>query len=113
MIGPAAVLKEIRFSIDLMLNDEEKSSVQKRLRRVEGQVAGIGRMVERGEYCVDTLLQIAAARAALARVGRIVLESHVQGCVRQALTDGNEDRREKMLTELLNLFDQYGDLKQK
>ena len=55
------------------------------LRRVEGQVRGIQRMVEEERYCVDVLHQVAAARMALARLALIVLDDHARGCVSKAL----------------------------
>lgn len=60
------------------MNDPVKSKVVARLRKVAGQVGGIGRMVEGDRYCVDVLLQIAAARAALGEVAKLVLRSHVE-----------------------------------
>ncbi|HEX6986975.1 MAG TPA: metal-sensitive transcriptional regulator [Planctomycetaceae bacterium] len=96
-----------------MLTDDEKRGLAARLRRVEGQVAGVRRMIEEGEYCVDILLQIAAARAALGRVGRLVLESHVGSCVRHAMANGDDADREQKLKELLDVFEQYADLKRK
>ncbi len=56
----------------------------RRLRRIEGQVRGIARMIEREEYCVDILQQTAALRAAVDALSILVLEDHVQGCVRTA-----------------------------
>lgn len=96
-----------------MLTEEEQHSIARRLKKAEGQVAGIRRMVDRGEYCVDVLLQLAACRAALARVGRLVLESHVNSCVKHAVADGDDVEREKKLSELLDVFEQFADLKRK
>jgi DNA-binding FrmR family transcriptional regulator len=58
-----------------------------RLKRVEGQVRGIGAMIAEGRYCVDILTQLAAARAALARIERDVLDAHAAACVRDAAAD--------------------------
>ena len=69
-----------------------KASCQKRLSRIEGQVRGIARMIEREEYCVDILQQTAARRAALDAVSIMILEDHVQGCVRSAAERGEADR---------------------
>ncbi len=96
-----------------MLTDDEKRALAARLRRAEGQVAGVRRMIEEGAYCVDVLLQIAAARAALARVGRLVLESHVGSCVKHAMTAGDDADRERKLAELLDVFERYADLKRR
>jgi CsoR family transcriptional regulator, copper-sensing transcriptional repressor len=64
----------------------------RRLRRIEGQVRGIERMIERKEYCVDILQQTAALRAAVDSVALLILEDHVQGCVRTAAEKGDADR---------------------
>ena len=64
----------------------------RRLRRIEGQVRGIERMIERHEYCVDILQQTAALRAAVDSVSLLVLEDHVQGCVRTAAERGDADQ---------------------
>jgi DNA-binding FrmR family transcriptional regulator len=63
----------------------------RRLRRIEGQVRGIERMIERKEYCIDILQQTAALRAAVDSVALLILEDHVQGCVRSAAESGNAD----------------------
>ncbi len=75
-----------------------------RLRRVEGQVRGIALMVESGRYCVDILTQLQAARAALARIERDILDDHANACVAAAAaSDDNAAKRQKLdeLTELL------------
>ena len=64
----------------------------RRLRRIAGQVRGIERMIERREYCVDILQQTAALRAAVDSVALLILEDHVQGCVRTAAEKGDADR---------------------
>lgn len=96
-----------------MLSADEQRKLTARLRRIEGQVAGVARMIDEEQYCVDVLLQIAAARAALGRVGRLVLESHVNSCVAAAMSDGDDDERAEKLRELLDVFEQYADLKRK
>lgn len=68
--------------------DEDKQEILTRLRRMEGQLRGIQRMVEGDKYCIDVLTQISSVIAAAQRVGAIVLKDHINGCVRKALTDG-------------------------
>jgi DNA-binding FrmR family transcriptional regulator len=70
----------------------DRAQLIRRLSRIEGQVRGIGRMIEREEYCVDILQQTAALRAAIDAVSIMVLEDHVQGCVRTAAERGEADR---------------------
>ena len=68
-----------------MMNEDTKHKVEARLKRVAGQVAGIQRMVDEDRYCVDVLLQISAARAALHKVGKVMLQSHIETCVQGPL----------------------------
>jgi len=70
----------------------DKSQLVRRLARIEGQVRGISRMIEREEYCVDILQQTSALRAAVDSLAVLVLEDHVQGCVRTAAANGDADR---------------------
>jgi DNA-binding FrmR family transcriptional regulator len=71
---------------------KDKTQLMRRLSRMEGQVRGIARMIEREEYCVDILQQTAALRAAVDALSVLVLEDHVQGCVRTAAEHGDADR---------------------
>ena len=74
-----------------------KTSALKRLKRIEGQVRGLARMVETDRYCIDIVTQISAVRAALRRVEEEVLKDHVSHCVEHAITSGNKaDQREKI-----------------
>lgn len=90
-----------------MLSDIEKTKLTNRLSRIAGQVSGIQRMINEDEYCVDILMQIAAANGALSRVGQIVLESHLQSCVTNALRGGNAKDRQDKLDELIKVFSKY------
>lgn len=67
---------------------KDKAQLMRRLSRMEGQVRGIARMIERDEYCIDILQQTAALRAAVDALSILVLEDHVQGCVRTAAARG-------------------------
>jgi CsoR family transcriptional regulator, copper-sensing transcriptional repressor len=71
---------------------KDKSQLVRRLSRMEGQVRGIARMIERDEYCVDILQQTAALRAAVDALSILVLEDHVQGCVRTAAERGEAEQ---------------------
>lgn len=66
----------------------DRPQLLRRLSRIEGQVRGISRMIEREEYCVDILQQTSALRAAIDAVSLQVLEDHVQGCIRTAAEQG-------------------------
>jgi DNA-binding FrmR family transcriptional regulator len=70
---------------------KDRAVLLRRLSRIEGQVRGIGRMIEREEYCVDILQQTAALRAAVDALSVLVLEDHVRGCIRTAAERGEAD----------------------
>jgi len=90
------------------MKPEIRPQVDTRLRRIAGQVAGIQRMVEDDRYCVDVLLQIAAVRAALDQVGKLVLGAHVESCVAEAFASGRAEERNRKLAELLEVFSRFG-----
>jgi DNA-binding FrmR family transcriptional regulator len=69
---------------------QNKDSVMKRLRRIEGQVRGLERMVEADEYCIDVLTQISAATKALQAVALALLEDHLAHCVADAAREGGD-----------------------
>ena len=79
---------------------KDRAGLVLRLSRMEGQVRGIARMIEREEYCVDILQQTAALRAAVDAVSVLVLEDHVQGCVRPAAERGEGD---KLVAEVIDV----------
>ena len=82
----------------------ESSRTVSRLRRIEGQVRGIARMIEEDRYCIDVLQQISAARAALAKVEGEVLQAHAARCVDDAIRSGDVSAQRKMFQELVGLF---------
>ena len=71
--------------------DEEKQAVINRLKRIEGQVRGIQRMVEEDRYCVDVLVQISAINAALKKVGSTIRERHLKHCFSKVVQQGEGD----------------------
>ncbi len=80
-----------------------------RLRRIEGQVRGILRMVEEERYCVDILTQLRAVRAALKRVEDSVLRRHVEHCVAQAIRSGDAAEQRAKVDELLDVLGRFSD----
>jgi DNA-binding FrmR family transcriptional regulator len=74
----------------------DKGAYQKRLRRIEGQVRGIARMVDDDDYCIDVLTQISAATKALQAVALRLLEDHLDHCVRQAVEHGGAEADAKV-----------------
>ena len=84
--------------------DEKEQELLLRLKKVEGQVRGIQKMVEDKRYCVDILTQIAAAKAALNKVGLTILEKHTHGCVKKAIESGEGD---PIIDELMNVIKKF------
>jgi DNA-binding FrmR family transcriptional regulator len=68
---------------------ETKRTVKTRLARIEGQVRGLGQMIEQDRYCIDVITQVRAARAALAKIEQIVLQEHLGSCVEAAIVSGD------------------------
>lgn len=82
-----------------------------RLKRIEGQIKGIQRMVEEKKYCVDILLQISAVYGALRKVGQIILKNHIETCVAEAMVSSDEENRKRKIDELMDIFDRFVDYK--
>ena len=85
------------------MRDEIKSSCQKRLSRIEGQVRGLSKMVDDDRYCIDIVTQIGAVRAALRRVEEEILKDHVGHCVEHAISSGNKAEQRKKIAELMDV----------
>ena len=83
---------------------ETKEDMLKRLRRIEGQVKGIQKMLEEDKYCVDILTQVAAVRAAINKVGSLILEKHSMTCIENAAS--SEDKK-KALSELAKTMQSF------
>jgi CsoR family transcriptional regulator, copper-sensing transcriptional repressor len=90
-----------------MMGSDLKKKLVARLHRIAGQVEGVARMIEGDRYCVDVLLQIASAQAALGQAGALVLRSHVDTCVTEAMTHGTTAQRKKKIDELMGVFARY------
>ncbi|WGF91119.1 metal-sensitive transcriptional regulator [Marinivivus vitaminiproducens] len=86
------------------MRDEIKTSCGNRLKRIEGQARGIARMVEEDRYCIDIVTQIAAVRAALARVEQEILRDHVEHCVEHAIATGDRDEQRQKVQELFDVI---------
>jgi len=79
-----------------------------RLKRIEGQVRGVARMVEQERYCIDILNQIQAIKAALKRVEAELLKGHAAHCVAHAIESGDAKDQTRKFDELVELFSRYG-----
>ena len=83
----------------------DKAKLLARLRRIEGQVRGLQKMIDEEQYCVDVLTQVSSVNAALQKVGMIVLEDHIQGCVRTAIVQGDDGDR--AVAELIDVVERF------
>jgi CsoR family transcriptional regulator, copper-sensing transcriptional repressor len=81
-----------------------KKSCIDRLRRIEGQVRGISRMVAEDRYCIDVVTQIQAVRAAITRVEKELLKDHVAHCVEHAIQSGDAREQRKKVAELIEVL---------
>lgn len=89
------------------MDDETRKKLVARLRRAEGQVAAVRRMIEEDGQVVDALLQIAAARGALGKAGLMLLGVHVESSVNTAMADGDPEHRADHLVEMMEVFARY------
>jgi DNA-binding FrmR family transcriptional regulator len=85
------------------MRKEIKASALKRLKRIEGQVRGLARMVEDDRYCIDIVTQISAVRAALRRAEEELLRDHVAHCVEGAIASGNAAEQRRKIAELMEV----------
>jgi len=81
-----------------------KAANLRRLRRIEGQIRGLHRMVEEDRYCPDIITQIASAQEALRSVGRALMRNHLQHCTTKAIREGSPDQTQQVYDELLELI---------
>lgn len=86
---------------------DTRERARRRLRKIAGQAAALERMVDEDRYCVDILMQIAAVRGALDKVGKLLLEGHVETCVTDAIESGRPKEREEKLAELIEVFSRF------
>jgi len=84
--------------------NKEKENALSRLKKIEGQVRGIQKMIEQDRYCPDILVQISAVQSALTKVAMQILEGHTRGCVARAIREGHGD---EAIEELMAVFRRF------
>ena len=84
---------------------QDKQQILLRLKRMEGQLKGIQKMVEQDKYCVDVLNQLSSIIAATQKVATIIMTDHIKGCVREALTSG--EKSEERVDELVGVVERF------
>ena len=87
----------------IIRSEEEKKLITNRLSRIEGQIAGIKRMIEKDTYCNDVLIQLSAAQNSLKSLSNHILEKHLYSCVYNGLEKGNIE----IIDELIGLFKRF------
>ena len=88
--------------------DDRNADIMRRLKSVEGHVRGVERMVREGAYCIDVMNQILAIQRALKKVGGLVLDRHLHSCATSAIRSGGPDERERVIDEILSVFEAVG-----
>lgn len=86
----------------------DTTDIVRRLKSVEGHVRGVQRMVDEGAYCIDVVNQIVAIQRALKKVSGLVLDQHLHSCVTDAMRGTDATARERVLVELLEVFEATG-----
>ena len=86
------------------VDEDVKHNLSLRLRRIEGQVRGLQKMVDEERYCPDVLTQISSVHESLRSVERVLLRNHLQHCATEALRSGDEHKKRRTYEELTDLF---------
>lgn len=100
--APCACAGEHRKAV--AVDPQLKESNRKRLRRIEGQIRGLQKMVEEERYCADIITQVASVQEALRGVARNLMRNHLRHCAAEALRSGKPEESEAMYDELLDLI---------
>lgn len=102
-IYPTVVYASLGAEVTLQRDDKPK--LLNRLKRVEGQVRGVARMVADDRYCIDIMTQLSAVRAALTRVESELLKGHLDHCIESAIVSGNQAEQRLKASELIELLE--------
>jgi DNA-binding FrmR family transcriptional regulator len=86
------------------VDPEAKHAIGSRLRRIEGQVRGLQKMVDEERYCADVLMQLSSVQEALRGVGRALLQNHLKHCATEAIRSADPEKAEAMYEELMELM---------
>lgn len=88
------------------MDDQTRADAIHRLKSVAGHVNGIVKMLDEDRYCIDVIRQIQAIQTALSRVSESILDAHLRTCVTAAIQGDNVDERERMLSEVIEVYRQ-------
>jgi DNA-binding FrmR family transcriptional regulator len=92
------------------MDSDHQRQVVNRLKSIEGHVRGIQRMVEEDAYCIDIIRQVHAVQRALENVNGLILGQHLNTCVTTAIQGEDLDERERMIGEIVSVFQETGKL---
>ncbi len=87
------------------MNEQAQRELLSRLKSIEGHIRGVQKMVEEDRYCIDIIKQTKAIQGAIDRVNSVILDNHLQTCVTTAIRGDEPAERERVITELLSLFE--------
>jgi len=87
------------------MDDAQRKDILVRLKSIEGHIRGIVRMVEEEQYCIDVIKQTIAVQRALDKVNALILDNHLKTCVTTAIRSEAASERERVLSELLDVFE--------
>ena len=97
-------MKKITAAHAVKVEPDLKAANLRRLKRIEGQVRGLQKMVEEDRYCPDVMVQLASVHEALRAVGQNLMRNHLQHCATDAIRSGDQDRAKSTYDELVNLI---------
>ncbi len=89
------------------MNLSHKDKLRDRLRRIEGQVSGLQRMLNEEAYRVDVLTQVASVVSALEKVGMLMLKDHIEHCVRESAANGNRETTDEKIEDLTDAVERF------
>lgn len=89
------------------MDDEQKVKLNNRLNRIQGQIAGVAKMIQDDRYCVDILNQTSAVVSALRNVEKIVMENHLNTCVADAMRSGDPVEQRRKTAEVMEIIGKY------
>ena len=90
-----------------MMNDEQKKQALNRLKRIEGQIRGLQKMVEDDRYCIDVLTQTASVVSALKGVEDLVMDQHLHTCVADAMRSNDESKKTEKIDEVMTVLSKF------
>jgi DNA-binding FrmR family transcriptional regulator len=90
-----------------MMDEAQKEKIAARLRRIEGQISGVRKMIEDDRYCIDILTQTSAVVSALRGVEDLVMQNHLNTCVAEAMQSGDPREQQEKVDEVMNVITKF------